>query len=123
MRGSVQFVTAARDIKDVADAPDLARRLTLVGRDGQFVEGPLAVIQFSVPHAGVASPIRRSDPDFSGHGRTAGPETWEAEYMDPSTGTRWIMDFPHAEYHGGGPPRLRKVASAADEKKKSPLAG
>lgn len=72
MRGSVQFVTAARDIKGIADAPSLARRLTLVGRDGQLVEGPLAVIQFSVPRAGLASPIRRSDPGFSGYGRTAG---------------------------------------------------
>lgn len=36
-------------------------------------------------------------------------ELWTIEYECPDTGTRWVMDFPHSEYHGGGPPRLRKL--------------
>lgn len=36
-------------------------------------------------------------------------ESWEIEYVDPETGQKWVMDFPHGEYHGGGPPRLRLV--------------
>ena len=39
-------------------------------------------------------------------------ETWEVEYEDPETLERWIMDYPHSESHGGGSPRLRKVARA-----------
>ena len=35
------------------------------------------------------------------------PETWEVEYVDPETGTRWMMDYPNAKAHGGGAPRLR----------------
>ena len=34
---------------------------------------------------------------------------WEIEYLDPSTGDRWLMDYPHSEMHGGGPPRLRRL--------------
>lgn len=36
-------------------------------------------------------------------------KTWEVEYECLDTGTRWLMDYPQGEYHGGGPPRLRKV--------------
>lgn len=35
-------------------------------------------------------------------------DLWQIEYECPDTGVRWIMDFPYGEYHGGGPPRLRK---------------
>lgn len=38
----------------------------------------------------------------------ANPQTWEIEYEDPSTGERWVMDYPHSEAHGGGSPRLRR---------------
>ncbi len=45
----------------------------------------------------------------------ANPETWEVEYVDPATEQRWIMDFPHGAYHGGGPPRLRPVPSVNED--------
>jgi hypothetical protein len=35
--------------------------------------------------------------------------SWEIEYRDSLSGEKWIMDYPHSEYHGGGSPRLRKV--------------
>jgi len=37
------------------------------------------------------------------------PDTWEVEYVDESTGERWILDYPSSEQHGGGSPRLRRV--------------
>ncbi len=37
------------------------------------------------------------------------PDTWETEYICEDTGERWLMDYPHGECHGGGPPRLRKI--------------
>ncbi|WP_133719260.1 Imm27 family immunity protein [Methylocaldum gracile] len=37
------------------------------------------------------------------------PDTWEIEYIDDSTGEKWLMDYPESEYHGGGSPRLRKL--------------
>lgn len=35
-------------------------------------------------------------------------DTWEIEYVDDSTGQRWIMDYPESGLHGGGSPRLRR---------------
>jgi hypothetical protein len=40
---------------------------------------------------------------------SSNPDTWEVEYVDDSTGERWLMDYPESEYHGGGSPRLRKL--------------
>jgi hypothetical protein len=34
--------------------------------------------------------------------------TWEVEYIDDATGERWVLDYPHSELQGGGPPRLRR---------------
>lgn len=34
---------------------------------------------------------------------------WEAEYVCPNTGIKWIEDYPEGELHGGGPLRLRKL--------------
>jgi hypothetical protein len=34
---------------------------------------------------------------------------WELVYGCPFMGTRWIMDWPHGELQGEGPPRLRKL--------------
>lgn len=34
---------------------------------------------------------------------------WEIEYEDPVSGERWLLDYPHGEMHGGGPPRLREL--------------
>jgi hypothetical protein len=36
---------------------------------------------------------------------------WTTEYRDPRDGSVWVMDYPKAEYHGGGSPRLRRLAS------------
>jgi len=37
-------------------------------------------------------------------------DKWEIEYEDPKTGERWLMDYPDSGSHGGGSPRLRKLA-------------
>ena len=37
------------------------------------------------------------------------PVNWITEYECPQTGVRYVLDYPHAPYHGGGPPRLRSV--------------
>jgi hypothetical protein len=39
---------------------------------------------------------------------------WEIEYVCPDTGKRWLLDYPHGEYHGGGPPRLRSLPLPPD---------
>ena len=36
-------------------------------------------------------------------------EKWEITYICPITNIQWIKDYPHSEYHGGGPPRLQKL--------------
>ena len=40
------------------------------------------------------------------------PEKWETEYENPSTGEKWLLDYPHSELQGGGEPRLRKLKHA-----------
>lgn len=39
------------------------------------------------------------------------PARWETEFLDPHSGERWALDYPQAELHGGGSPRLRRVSS------------
>ncbi len=34
---------------------------------------------------------------------------WVIEYACLETGALWLMDFPHGDWHGGGPPRLWKM--------------
>jgi hypothetical protein len=41
---------------------------------------------------------------------------WQIEYECLDTGVRWILDYPHSEYHGGGSPRLRKVDITSESK-------
>jgi hypothetical protein len=43
-------------------------------------------------------------------------ETWEVEYVCPVTGKNWLLDYPHSEYHGGGPPRLRSLPFKENQK-------
>ena len=38
---------------------------------------------------------------------------WTIEYRDRRDGSVWLMDYPHRELQGGGPPRLRKIGPAA----------
>lgn len=37
------------------------------------------------------------------------PINWVAYYIDESTAEKWIKEYPHSEYHGGGAPRLRLI--------------
>jgi hypothetical protein len=39
------------------------------------------------------------------------PDTWEIEYEAPSTGEKWLLDYPQSGLQGGGSPRLRKMDS------------
>lgn len=32
---------------------------------------------------------------------------WTIEYRCPESGRLWVLDYPDAEYHGGGSPQLR----------------
>jgi hypothetical protein len=34
---------------------------------------------------------------------------WVTYYVDESNGEKWVKEYPHSEYHGGGAPRLRSV--------------
>jgi hypothetical protein len=38
---------------------------------------------------------------------------WTITYRDPRDGSKWLMDYPHGELHGGGPPRLRRITHEA----------
>ncbi len=40
-------------------------------------------------------------------------DTWDARYVCPTTGARWIESYPNGEQHGGGPPLLRRVSSVS----------
>lgn len=42
------------------------------------------------------------------------PVAWQTEYVCPDTGKRWLLDYPHSEAHGGGPPRLRSLPLPTD---------
>lgn len=35
---------------------------------------------------------------------------WEVVFKDPNDGRYWLLDYPHSEQHGGGPPRLRVLS-------------
>jgi hypothetical protein len=66
------FVTAAADIAGITTAADLARRLSLFDKTGALRSGPFSVTEFSTPASGLASPILRSNPGFTGNGLTGG---------------------------------------------------
>lgn len=34
---------------------------------------------------------------------------WTKRYRCAQTGAEWLMDYPHSEAHGGGPPRLTRI--------------
>ncbi len=34
---------------------------------------------------------------------------WTKNFVCPSTGRTWLMDFPQSGAHGSGPPRLRQL--------------
>jgi hypothetical protein len=37
------------------------------------------------------------------------PVAWTTTYRCPETGRTWLLDHPHGELQGGGPPRLRQL--------------
>jgi len=40
------------------------------------------------------------------------PSLWTIEYENPTSGEKWVMDYPQGELQGGGPPRLRRIDSS-----------
>ena len=38
-------------------------------------------------------------------------ETWKQNTNAQTPMFKWLLDYPYAEYHGGGSPRLRKMTS------------
>ena len=38
-------------------------------------------------------------------------ENWVTILICPKTGERFILEYPHAEYNGGGSPLLRKISA------------
>ena len=50
-----------------------------------------------------------ADDYAKGHLNKIRVSNWEIEFECPETGIQWIMDFPHGELQGGGPPHLKKV--------------
>ncbi len=34
---------------------------------------------------------------------------WVTYYFDERTNEKWIKEYPHSEYHGGGAPQLRLI--------------
>jgi hypothetical protein len=42
---------------------------------------------------------------------------WEILYRDPEDGRYWERTYPHGDWHGGGPPRLRNLSFAEAKEK------
>jgi immunity protein 27 of polymorphic toxin system len=42
---------------------------------------------------------------------------WDTLYRDPADGRLWELTYPHSEWHGGGPPRLRELDAAEAARK------
>ncbi len=36
-------------------------------------------------------------------------ENWVTIFVCPETGINWREEYPHSEYHGGGPPELIRI--------------
>jgi hypothetical protein len=49
------------------------------------------------------------------------PDGWSALYEDPSDRRLWELWYPHAEWHGGGPPAMRCVSRADAATKYGPV--
>lgn len=35
---------------------------------------------------------------------------WKIYYLDMNTNEKWVQEYPHSEYHGGGEPHLRLIS-------------
>jgi len=44
---------------------------------------------------------------------------WLTYYLDENTGQKWVKEYPHSEYHGGGAPQLRLIEKFPWEEKLS----
>lgn len=75
------FVTTATDLKGIETSEGIAKRLSLLNKDGSTVKGPFRLIEFDVPTTGLAQPIRRTNPGFIHGGKTAGGAT---EFVIPN---------------------------------------
>ena len=75
------FVTSASDIAGINTGAGLAQRLTLLDSSGNLIPGARAIIEFSTPAEGLASPVFRTNPGFIGGGQTAGGAS---EYLLPN---------------------------------------
>jgi hypothetical protein len=42
---------------------------------------------------------------------------WDTLYRDPGDGRLWELTYPHSEWHGGGPPRLRQLEAPETRRK------
>ncbi|TQE92839.1 MAG: hypothetical protein FKY71_18960 [Spiribacter salinus] len=71
-RADDAFVTSADDLAGASSSDEIARRLTLLDSQGQLRSGPFGIIEFDTPSSGIASPIFRNNPGFTGFGQTAG---------------------------------------------------
>ncbi len=83
------FVTAANDLAGISTSNGIAERLTLLSPDGKPIPGPFRVLEFDTP-AGIASPIRRTNPGFVGGGRTAGGAR---EFVIPNYSTDSLLNL------------------------------
>ena len=34
---------------------------------------------------------------------------WKTLYQDPKDNRYWLLNYPHSDWHGGGPPRLEMI--------------
>ena len=83
------FVTAADDLAGISTSSGIAERLTLMSPGGKSISGPFRVLEFDTP-AGIASPIRRTNPGFVGGGRTAGGAR---EFVIPNYSTDSLLNL------------------------------
>jgi len=67
------WVTAADDVSKLGNSTELAQKLTLVSKNGEFLTNSKVILEFDTP-IGIASPINRVSPGFisPGTGKTFG---------------------------------------------------
>ena len=41
-------------------------------------------------------------------------ENWAALYLNPEDGSYWLLTYPNSDWHGGGPPQLKRVPKKDD---------
>lgn len=75
------FVTEASQLKGLKTSVEIAKKLTLVDKNDNFIKGPFRLIEFDTPTEGLAQPFNRATPGFINGGKTAGGAT---EYIIPN---------------------------------------